>query len=275
MNKLLQSGLIGLYGLVKATGGLDTRLGRRIFETSYQFYKRRFEAGPIRMLRQWVRPRTFVIDVGANIGFFSRQFATWVSDGGKVIALEPEAVNFARLKHSIAESGLSDLVETIQAAVADTTGTGMLDVNPGHPGDHKLAAHGVPVAITTIDDLLNDRGWPEVSLIKIDVQGAEARVLSGERQAIERFRPALFLEVDDQQLRQNGSSACELLTSVFSARLRDPLASWRWAFDPAERRRGHRPGSDERVRRFAAAACSTRDLSLYSDGPFPTEERPQ
>ena len=35
--------------------------------------------------------------------------------------------------------------------------------------------------MTTIDDLLSDRGWPEVSLIKIDVQGAEARVLSGAR----------------------------------------------------------------------------------------------
>ena len=124
MNKLLQSGLIGLYGLVKATGGLDTALGRRIFESSYQFYKRRFEAGPIRMLRQWVRPKTFVIDVGANIGFFTRQFAAWVSDGGKVIAVEPEAVNYARLQHAIAEAGLTDVVETIQAAVAETTARG-------------------------------------------------------------------------------------------------------------------------------------------------------
>ena len=177
-----------------------------IFETSYQFYKRRFEASPIRMLRQWVRPKTFVIDVGENIGFFSRQFATWVSDGGKVIALEPEALNYARLKHAIAKAGLTDVVETIQAAVADTTGSGMLEVNPGHPGDHKLAAQGVPVAMTTIDDLLSDRGWPEVSLIKIDVQGAEARVISGARQALERFRPALFLEVDEEQLRQFGST---------------------------------------------------------------------
>jgi len=214
MNKSLQSGLIGLYRLVKATGGLDTALGRRIFEGSYQLYKDRLEAGPMRMLRSCVRPKTFVIDVGANIGFFTRRFATWVSDGGMVIAVEPEAMNYARLQHAMAEAGLTGVVETVQAAVADRTGEGLLQINSGHPGDHRLGTRGVPVAKTTIDDLLTARGWPEVSLIKVDVQGAEARVLAGARRTLERFRPALFLEVDDRLLRQHSSSAGELLASV-------------------------------------------------------------
>jgi FkbM family methyltransferase len=214
VNRLLQGGLIGLYRLVKKTGALDTPAGRRIFEASYQVYKDRLEAGPIRMLRPWVRAGTFVIDVGANIGFFTRQFATWVAEGGKVIAVEPEALNYARLQYAIAQAGLTGVVETIQAAVAEVSGEGLLEINPGHPGDHKLGTKGVPIALTTIDDLLAARGWPEVSLIKIDVQGAEARVLAGARQALERFRPALFLEVDDQQLRQYGSSAGDLLKTA-------------------------------------------------------------
>jgi FkbM family methyltransferase len=214
MNKLLQDGLIGLYRLVKATGGLETPAGRRIFEASYQFYKDRLEAGPVRMLRQWVRPKTYVIDVGANVGFFSRQFAAWVSDGGKVIALEPEAVNYARLRRAVEAAGLSDKVETIQAAVADSTGEGLLEINPVHPGDHRLGPTGVPVATTTIDDLLTTRGWPEVSLIKVDVQGAETRVLKGAHETLKRFRPALFLEVCDRQLQLFGSSASDLLESA-------------------------------------------------------------
>ncbi len=216
MNRLVQGGLIRLYQLVKATGALHTPTGRKIFETSYRFYKDRFEAGPIRLLRPWVRPGTFVIDVGANIGFFTRRFATWVGEGGKVIAVEPEALNYSRLQHAVAEAGLTDVVETIQAAVAERSGEGLLEVNPGHPGDHKLGTKGVPITMTTIDELLATRGWPEVSLIKVDVQGAEARVLAGARQTLAKFRPALFLEVDDQQLRQFGSSAGELLTSATS-----------------------------------------------------------
>ncbi len=214
MNTLLQDGLIGLYRLVKATGALDTAVGRRTFEAAYRIYKDRLEAGPIRILRPRVRPNTSVIDVGANIGFFTLQFATWVADGGKVIAVEPEDVNFARLQHAIAAAGLTDGVEAIRAAVADVAGEGFLEVNPGHPGDHKLGAEGVPITITTIDEILAARGWPEVSLIKVDVQGAEARVLAGARETVERFRPTLFLEVDDQQLRRYGSSAAELLSSA-------------------------------------------------------------
>ena len=83
------------------------------------------------------------------------------------------------MEHAIAKASLTDVVETIRAAVAEFTGEGLLEVNPGHPGDHKLGTEGVPIATTTIDDLLAARGWPEVSLIKIDVQGAEARVLAG------------------------------------------------------------------------------------------------
>ena len=40
-----------------------------------------------------------------------------------------------------------------------------------------------------------------------------AQVLAGARETLERFRPALFLEVEDQKLRKYGSSAGELLTS--------------------------------------------------------------
>jgi FkbM family methyltransferase len=216
VNRLLQGALIGLYRVTKATRALNTSLGRRIFERSYSLYKDRLEAGPIEMLRQFVRPRTYVIDVGANIGFFTRRFAAWVSEGGKVIAVEAEALNYARLRKALEEAGLSDVVETIEAAVAETTGEGLLEINPGHPGDHKLGTTGVPVALTTIDDLVGARGWPEVSLIKVDVQGAEARVLAGANQVLERSRPALFLEVDDRQLRNYGSSVCELLTTVTS-----------------------------------------------------------
>jgi Methyltransferase FkbM domain len=68
--------------------------------------------------------------------------------------------------------------------------------------------------MTTIDEIVAARGWPEVSLIKVDVQGAKARVLAGARRTLERFRPALFLELDDRQLKRYGSSAAELLASV-------------------------------------------------------------
>lgn len=208
----MQAGLLAFYRAVSATGVLNTALGRSLFETTYWLYKRYYEAGAIMSLQKWVRPGTMVIDVGANIGYFTLPFASWVQDGGKVLAIEPEDVNYTRLQRRVTRAGFAPVVEIVRVAAADTAGDGLLEINPVHPGDHRLGTRGVPVMMTTIDSLLAARGWPEVSLLKADVQGAEARVLAGAQETIERFRPALFLEVSDEALKRYGSSAEELLT---------------------------------------------------------------
>ena len=65
----------------------------------------------------------------------------------------------------------------------------------------------------TIDDLTAGDARP-VSLMKIDVQGAEMVVLSGARRSLAANRPVLFIEVDDEALGQFGSSAEELSKTV-------------------------------------------------------------
>src|SRR5258708_40379671 len=82
----LQRILLALYGAVSRTGLLSTRVGRRVFASAYDLYKSRWEAAEIMALRKFVDPGTAIIDVGANIGFFTRRFAEWVRPGGIVIA---------------------------------------------------------------------------------------------------------------------------------------------------------------------------------------------
>jgi FkbM family methyltransferase len=212
MAKILQASFLALYRVVNATGVLNTSWGRSTFETFYFSYKNHYEAKSIALLQHWVKPNTTVIDVGANIGFFTLQFAQWVTGKGKVIALEPEAVNYARLQRKLTRAKLRDIVEVINAAVADVTGEALLELNPLHPGDHKLSKQGVPVTVTTIDALLSERDYPEISFIKIDVQGAEQLVLSGATETIARFQPTLFVEISDCGLRSYGSSTKALLS---------------------------------------------------------------
>ncbi len=210
MKTVLQSVLLQAYALMHRTGFFATTPGRALFEFAYQQYKTWIEVGDVRVLRAFIPAGSTVVDVGANIGFFVRQFAPWVGPQGRVIALEPEAANFARLQRFIEKRGWENIVEPVQAAAAEQAGTLMLAINPLHPADHKLAAEGVPVAVVTLDGLLAERGWPTVSFLKIDVQGAESRVLAGAAQTLSRFRPALFIEVDDAALQRMGSSAAAL-----------------------------------------------------------------
>lgn len=211
MAKTLQTSFLALYRVVNATGILNTSWGRSAFETFYCFYKNHYEAKSIALLQNWVKPNTTVIDVGANIGFFTLQFAKWSTGKGKVIAIEPEATNYTQLRRKLTRAKLVDSVEVINAAVADVTGEALLELNPLHPGDHKLGKQGVPITVTTIDALLSERDYPKVSFIKIDVQGAEQLVLNGATKTIARFQPTLFVEISDDGLRSYGSSTNALL----------------------------------------------------------------
>ena len=217
MKKAFQAMILGFYRAVLATGILRTAPGRRIFQWCYGAYKRWFEAGQIHQLRRFVAPGTTVIDVGANIGFFTRHFAAWVSDPGRVVAIEPDHENFLQLRRVIESAGYAGVVDLVAGAAAEAGGTLHLARNPLHPGDHKLGESGVPVTAYTLDGLLEQRQWPAVSLIKIDVQGAESRVLQGACETLERCRPALYVEIDDRALAESGSSAKQLIDRLMGA----------------------------------------------------------
>ena len=210
----IQAGLLSLYRLALKTGVLSTTLGNGVFERSYLVYKEVFEASHVRLLKELVTPGTTIVDVGAFIGFFSLRFARWVSGSGRVMALEPDPKSLARLRHRLERAGVRKIVDCIQAAVAHESGERRLTLNADCPVDHKLGEDGIPVSTTTIDDLLSAYGWPPVSLIKIDVQGAEASVIAGARRTITRFHPSLFVEVSDTTLQAYGSSAEKLLSTL-------------------------------------------------------------
>jgi FkbM family methyltransferase len=185
-----------------------------IFEIAYDLYKHVLEARAIGALAHYVIPGSCILDVGANIGFFTLRFARWTSGQGSVLAFEPEPRNLARLRSRLRQRRPDSPVEVIPAAVGDSTGTAYLVINELHPGDHKLGATGVPVPMMRLDDILAGRTWPAVCLIKIDVQGAEMAVIRGAAETLRRLRPALFVEVDDRNLRAMGASARELLELI-------------------------------------------------------------
>jgi hypothetical protein len=97
---------------------------------------------------------------------------------------------------------------------ADAVGTLRLHRNEINPSDHKIsigAETGIEVRSLTLDSLVDDSGRGRISLIKIDVQGAEMMVLAGACKTLSMRDLALFIEVDDGALRRFGSSAEELV----------------------------------------------------------------
>ena len=150
------------------------------------------------------------IDVGANIGYLSLAMAARAGVGGRVIAFEPTAWAFERLRANV---DLNDMgqVTAVQAGVGDEVG--QIDRLPVYEGYRLDARHKTvhqPVKWTTLDHYLSEHPQSRVDLIKSDTEGWETRVFRGSTETLRRFRPALVFELFPGRLRANGSSAEEL-----------------------------------------------------------------
>jgi FkbM family methyltransferase len=206
--------LLAIYAMLHRCGVTRQPWFRRLFLFAYDVYKARIEAPEIERLAAFIPAGSLVVDVGANVGFMTERFARMTGPAGRVIAIEPEAQNLADLCRRLAGKDLLPRVEVVEGVAADRPGTLHLVLNPLHPADHKIGAAGVPIAAFTIDGLLEGRGLPPVSLIKIDVQGAEPMVLDGAAATIARCRPALYIEIDPSSLDAMGGSARGLLDKL-------------------------------------------------------------
>ncbi len=204
---------VKLFGSV-ARLGINSPLFDRAFLALYSVYKQYVEAGPIDRLREFVPDGSVVIDVGANVGFFSRRFATWVGDHGEAILIEPEDRNYDALVSMLKREHLFDRARTLKAVAAAAPGRAFLEINPLHPADHKLSKEdtGITVEAVTLDNLVHNKCNGKPSLVKIDVQGAEMLVLQGASEILTMSHPALFIELHEEGLNKFGTSVFEILS---------------------------------------------------------------
>lgn len=171
------------------------------------------------MLMRVLQEGDRLIDVGANVGFFTVLAAQLVGKTGRVYAFEPEQENFSCLARNIALNQLSNVV-TYQAAVGDRLGTAELFINSDNDGGHALwnpGAHSFNllsrekvikqnVEMVTLDSVLMGVSVP-IKLMKIDVEGYELHVLHGALELITQQRvPFVLAEVNRLALQQSGGS---------------------------------------------------------------------
>jgi FkbM family methyltransferase len=160
-----------------------------------------------------VEPGMQVIDVGANVGYFTLGLARLVGPGGRVLAFEPTAPIRALLLANVALNGL-DQVTVVAAALGREDGVVTMRVpDAENPGGFR--AFGVGAALQTkavlrrLDDLV-DPDVP-VGFIKIDAEGWDHRVVEGARRTIERWRPPMIIEFHPNAIREAGDDPAAAL----------------------------------------------------------------
>lgn len=164
-----------------------------------------YEPEVIRAIGRLVKPGMTVLDVGANVGAITGVLAEMVGPGGKVHAFEPTQFNLVRLREKF---GADPRVEIHPEAVSDVDCesvpffvdehledgvlTGVYSSLYDLPDPENRRMRRVVVRAVTLDGFCGESVRP--GFIKVDVEGAEPRVIAGGRRVIAACRPAIVLE---------------------------------------------------------------------------------
>jgi FkbM family methyltransferase len=186
------------------------------------------EPNEFAFLDRILRPGMTFLDAGANDGIYAVFAAKRVGPEGVVWAFEPSRRELERLQFNLDLNGLSARVFPV--ALAEANGQAELTVSESeHSGHNTLGALAYQnvrierkelVEVRRLDDLVEDAPPGQIDVMKLDVEGAELRLLRGAVGAVERYRPYILFEASEQSLRHQGSNRDELVEFLRSQKYR-------------------------------------------------------
>jgi FkbM family methyltransferase len=182
----------------------------------------RYEPAKIALIQRFLRPGMSFVDVGANMGDFSLIAAKTMDDEGRVLAFEPSPDNCAWMRRSIELNGYR-CISLFEIALSDAGGQEVLYLCD-RIGWHSLLPgpfeqETITVVVERLDAVLESTGDPHVDMVKVDVEGAELKVLQGAPVTFGRAAP-MMLMIDIHPGCIDPSQVCSLLVEYgFSLRL--------------------------------------------------------
>ena len=164
-------------------------------------------------LAELVAPGDRILEIGSHHGFFTVQLAQAVGASGFVVALEADPKNALIAQSQMMLNGLGGRVAVLNKAGADKTG--ILEIATTDGSNYHAARDDrstVKVASVTAEALAGEYG--PFDLVKIDVEGFEAKVLAGCREIFAGRRPKLALEIHLALLADYDTMAQDILDTI-------------------------------------------------------------
>ena len=182
-----------------------------IYNFIYPIFKRRQDADEIEFLKHTIKKGDVVLDIGANIGFYSNILSSLVGTSGKVYSFEPDKVNF---DHFLRNTKGKQNIVAVNKAVADQTKTLKLYTSKLLNVDHRTYKvddyeKEITIDAVSIDDFVGAKF--KVDLIKMDIQGFEMAALKGMIKTISSNQSLkIIMELWPHGLQKAGTSFEEL-----------------------------------------------------------------
>lgn len=174
------------------------QISKGIFVTDEPEYK---------ILDTLIRPGDWAIDIGANVGHYTKRLSELVGAQGRVIAFEPIPTTFALLSANV-ELFAHPNISLLNAAVSDkldivgmslpSFSTGLTNYYQAH------ISHSTDSSLSVLTLSLDSLGISQrISLVKIDAEGHEAFVLAGMQKLLELHHPVLIVETGSEEIVDN------------------------------------------------------------------------
>lgn len=206
--------LIGKKGFVKVyrqgfrwNVDLNSCIGKSIAYNGF------WEPDTTRLILDFVKPGMHVMDIGANIGYYTLLMARAVQPNGIVWAFEPVEkfrnqlqwhINANNLQNNVKifPFGLSDKNESLDIIIDNSSAT-------LHPTEFKASINSELITLKYLDNIIDELRIDHIDFIKIDIDGHEPRFLKGAAKTLHRFHPPIALEFAQHCLHAAGSDVRE------------------------------------------------------------------
>ena len=176
-----------------------------------------------------------VVDVGANVGFYTVFFAKLIGPSQRVLAVEPTPNALRHLRMNLAANAVADKVEVFDGVALDVnseieikyienreeySSVGVMD----HPSIKGSILKSIPAQARTVDELVNQHSL-RPGFVKIDVEGMEHKVIEGMKITMAVHRPVILCELSNPLLKKNGSTSAEVIALIrgHGYKVHDPI----------------------------------------------------
>lgn len=202
--------------IVRLTCGYKMAVDKYDFVGRHIYITGEYETPTSRLFRELIQSGENILDIGANIGYFSLLSLSLVGPDGRVYAFEASPHIAAILKSNIVLNNIGSNFTLFELAVANKQGTLTFhEAQDDHLGISSIRDLGdrtrssIVVPAIPIDKIAHS--LRTIKLIKLDIEGAELLALEGMVGLLQRDKPYVIFELTDQYLRQVYGSQEEVI----------------------------------------------------------------
>lgn len=159
-----------------------------------------FERQDSQMIFKFVGPESHVIDIGANIGWYSLHIGSMLK-GGSIHSFEPLPETYTKFQQNIKLNGLTN-IHTNQIALSEKKQTLTFFFDPHQSGSSSSRNITESATIVkqelesiTFDEYAESKNLKQIDFIKCDVEGAELFVFQGAQKSLDKYKPIVFAEI--------------------------------------------------------------------------------